>query len=151
MVRPRNFVTPPTVVVSTRALNQSLLLKQSILILLLYYRYVNFVQILSKNCLFTLGHSNLTSHMDFSQPLDLPHWIFFLLSMYMNCPLKNHKGGTPLLTLPRFNSFYFYLSSISHIIPCTDLLNNYNPFCNNLLHNLSFPLHIQLSIQTSKS
>jgi hypothetical protein len=70
---------------------------------------------------------------------------------YMNCPLKNHKGGTPLLTLPRFNSFYFYLSSISHIIPCTDLLNNYNPFCNNLLHNLSFPLHIQLSIQTSKS
>ena len=146
------MVISPTVVVSTRALNQSLLLKQFILILLLYYPYVNFMQILSKkSCLFTLGHSNLTSHMDFSQPLNLPHWIFFLLSMYMNCPLKNHKGGTPLLTLPRFNSFYFYLSSISHIIPCTDLLDNYIPFCNNLLHNLSFPLHIQLSIQTSKS
>ena len=29
------------------------------------------------------------------------------------------------LMLPRFNTFYFYLSSISHLIACTaDLLNN---------------------------
>ena len=41
-----------------------------------------------------------------------------------------------MLTLPRFNSFYFYFSSISHLIACTDLLNN--PFCNDLSLNLSF-------------
>jgi len=43
---------------------------------------------------------------------------------------------TTLLTLPRFNSFYLYFSSISHLVACVDLLNN--PFCNDLSHNLSF-------------
>ena len=48
--------------------------------------------------------------------------LFFLMSMYY--PLKNHKGGRHYLP-SRFNSFYilFYLSSISHLITCTDLLN----------------------------
>ena len=40
----------------------------------------------------------------------------------------------PLLTLPHFYSFYFYISSISHLIACMDLLNT--PFCIDLSHNL---------------
>ena len=60
---------------------------------------------------------------------------------------------TPLLTLPRFNSFYFYISFISQLITCTDLLNNL--FCNELSHKLSFGhlklIHFTLSFKTSKS
>jgi hypothetical protein len=46
------------------------------------------------------------------------------------------QGSTALLTLPRFNSFYFDFSLISQLIACMDLLNN--PFCNDLSDNLSF-------------
>jgi hypothetical protein len=38
--------------------------------------------------------------------------------------------------ITHFNSFYFYFSSISHHIVCTDLF--VNPFCIVLSHNLSF-------------
>ena len=52
-------------------------------------------------------------------------------------PLKNHKGGHHLLTLPRFNLFYLYFSSISHLIACTN-----NLFCNDLPYNLPFYRHL---------
>jgi hypothetical protein len=47
-----------------------------------------------------------------------------------------HLKITKLLTLPRFNSFYFFLSSISHLIASTDLLNH--TFCIDLSNNLFF-------------
>ena len=46
-------------------------------------------------------------------------------------PTYKSQERTPLLTLPRFNSLYFfYYSSISHLLD--------NPFRNDLSHNLSF-------------
>jgi hypothetical protein len=64
------------------------------------------------------------------------------MSMYSHRDLLPTTKFAPLnffycpCILPRFNLFYFYFSSISHLIACTDLLNN--PFCNDLSHNLSF-------------
>jgi hypothetical protein len=69
-------------------------------------------------------------------------------------PTSKSQWRTPLLTLPRFNSFYFYFSSISHPIACTDLF--INPFCIDFSHHLSFghlnthPI-IDLNIEKFKS
>ena len=65
------------------------------------------------------------------RPLSLPHWFFLT-----HFKITREDAISLLLTLPRSNLFYFYLSSISHLIVCTDLLNS--PFCNDLSHNLSF-------------
>jgi hypothetical protein len=91
------------------------------------------------------------------RPLSMPHYFF-----YCQCITHLKITREDVITNPsRFNSFYvffFNLSSISHLIACTNLLNypfskistlcypikveslNY-PFSNDLSHNLSTSIY----------
>ena len=93
----------------------------------------------------------LSRHRDLLPATKFDSLTFFTVNVL---PTYKSQGRTPLLTLPSFNSFYFYFSSMSHPIACTDLF--VNQFCIDLAHNLSFghlnthPI-IDLNIEKFKS